>query len=173
MRRYYSHRITKRERAAVDTLYAPRRFRENERNAFSHSQQCDQFFSAISKEPGGVAHQSCRCWCHGATNLHASAEPEYDFTPPPEYANSADLAFANVVTTGKEFAAYSEKSYLDTLVEPPPFELFETFAPEYESDSGYTSQLNADQFPNRSRRELSLNKCDTCGDKLADCECVE
>ncbi len=28
MRRYYSHRITKRERAAVDTLYAPRRFRE-------------------------------------------------------------------------------------------------------------------------------------------------
>ena len=94
MGRYYGHRVTKRERAAVNTLYAPPRvFTQNERNAFSHSIQCDQFFSVKSNTIGGVEHLKCLCWCHRALTLYGQPEPEYDLTPPPEYANSADLAF--------------------------------------------------------------------------------
>ena len=66
----------------------------NPRDLFSHSVQCDDFLSTISPKVGGVEHIKCRCWCHNALDLFATSEPEYDLTPPPEYANSADAAFA-------------------------------------------------------------------------------
>lgn len=184
-RRYYGrHRINKREQTALNVLYAPslptattsRRFRENERNAFSHSIECDTFFSVINKEPGGILHTSCKCWCHGAANFRASAEPEYDFTPPPEYINSADLAF-----TGEQVDVGTTHSMLDLnqTAAGPGSSVFNDFAPEWEPDSSdfntqpTPSEASATQFPNRSRRELSVNKCDTCGDTLTACECVE
>ena len=163
MGRYYGHRITKRERAAVNTLYAPRIFTRNECNAFSHSAQCDQFFSVKSDTIGGVEHVRCLCWCHRAITLYGQPEPEYDLSPPPEYANSADLAFLE-----------TEPARMGKPVTLSDCEIFA-------SDSAAMEQplydpilpLQSDRFPSRSHQELAKGKCDTCGDALVACECVE
>ena len=192
MARYYGHRITKREREAVRRLYAPRiPIFENPRHVFSHSEQCDKLFSGpVITHPGLSSfsvltpntpfavlanipsakqeHTHCRCWCHNAQSLFATPEPEYDLTPPPEYENSADRAFTGIITTGEEFAAYSENSYLDTIVKP---------SPSLSTSSGNDVTLPVSEHAGSSVTEPklyeSIGKCDTCGDFLTVCECVE
>ncbi len=151
---------------------------DNARNAFSHSAQCDEFFSIVSPLLGGVPHMQCACWCHGALTLFAGADgPEYDLTPPPEYATSADLAFVAAQTSGAEIyetqsagSVVAERQLYDLVTLLEPDHLYNDLANSYEST---TAQALAAKHTNRSPRELASNKCDTCGDKLADCECVE
>ena len=129
-------------------------------DAFSHSAQCDGFHSVISPDPGGVKHVSCACWCHSLQTLYASQEPEYDLSPPPEYATSADIyrepynEMVSTIPTSLENlpAIYSDN---DLLQDTNPI---------------LSSPI---KYPNRSRQELTTNKCSTCGDTLSACECVE
>lgn len=164
MARRYQHRITQRERVSLAILYGG-----NRRDAFSHSAQCDAFLSVISSLPGGVAHTGCRCWCHSAQNLFNSPEPEYDLTPPPEYATSADRAFqtSNAALQGVR-SADAERQLYDPVILLEPDRYTELPGGDYALQHNY-----AGQFPNRSRKELATGKCDTCGDALAKCECVE
>lgn len=137
---------------------------ENARNVFSHSPGCDEFFSQRSSEPGGVAHKACLCWCHNAgETLYLSEAPEYDLTPPPEYATSADRLIESEpeyvrATPVESVSAMSADSDVFTDQDAESFDAFETTAAKY---------------PGRSREEIARNRCDTCGDSLAKCECVE
>jgi|SRR6185503_15793135 len=111
------------------------------RDAFTHSAQCDSFYSQPCGDVGGVKHVGCCCWCHGTSDvLSVSPDgPLYDLEPPPEYTNSADV-----------------------YVEPP------LFVPE----SPPSLALSATGPADRSPEEIRANRCSTCGDTLAACECV-
>lgn len=143
---------------------------QNQRDAFSHSLQCDGFLSTLSDIIGGVAHVKCQCWCHNAQHLFATPEPEYDLTPPPEYASSADLAFV-----------LDEPAHVRVGCSNVQPEIIAAELGAIESAVVLDSRLNkieaclysSEQFPNRSPQELTSGKCDTCGDTLKDCECVE
>lgn len=176
MGRYYGRRITKRERAGVELLYsssAPRRQSSySSHNAFSHSEQCDQFFSVITEPwiPGGIQHIKCRCWCHSTQNLFDSPEPEYDFTPPPEYLSSADRAFA-LDEPAHVRVGFSLDS--PTVTSTDCRTIVDKGAVVLDSRLNEIEARLVIQFPGRSPLELASGKCDNCGDKLADCECVE
>lgn len=142
----------------------------NTRDAFSHSEQCDQFFSVVSAIPGGVPHVRCRCWCHSAQHLWDTPEPELDYTPPPEYLTSADRAFIDIakpaVSHDREIELdepepdeYMPDSYVDEPVDPATA----TGGPVPVSRTGYAGW---------SQTELRAGKCGNCGDSLTDCECV-
>lgn len=142
----------------------------NRRDAFSHSGQCDALFSgpAITHPGTGKlvtgfeqSHTACRCWCHNAEHLFESAEPEWDLTPPPEYATSADLAFAG---TGARFGSADTMNHKSPRPGLEPQPIFD--------EPQIDPQLGA-QCAGRSRKELQSGKCDTCGDPLTKCECVE
>lgn len=177
------------------------------RDAFSHSEQCNTFYSFTASGGRGFCglpniwidlfdlppvrqlvnvfkHDKCRCWCHNAEHLFTSPEPEYDFTPPPEYLSSADRAFvldepAHVRVGFSEFSVVPIESALgETDTDDADFSV----TLEWDANSGAglvpAGQLaqpvaSRTGFANWSREELQIGKCGTCGDKLADCECVE
>lgn len=85
-RQYRPYGVTRSEQSGLDKLYG----------AFSHSAECDEYFSASAMEsvdidesradtliagtsrllPGGeVEHKECSCWCHA---------PEFDKDAPPD-----------------------------------------------------------------------------------------
>lgn len=113
-------------------------------------------------------------------------------TPPPEYLSSADRAFAldepahvrvgfsRLIDGGEEFAAYTEHSYLDTFVAADGITgglvVLDSGLNEIAARPGsdiHEGPTNKAGFSKWSRKELTSGKCDTCGDKLADCGCVE
>ena len=65
------------DRNTTSAIRRPQR-NANERDAFSHSAQCDAEFSKFDDVPGGAPHPSiCQCWCH-VKEFDKDAEPEYD-----------------------------------------------------------------------------------------------
>lgn len=161
----------------------------NHYDAFSHSIQCDEFLSIPSPLIGGVVHVKCQCWCHNTEYLFSSPEPEYDLSPPPEYANSADLAFvldepahvrvgfssASLAFSDSVFSdsVFSERAATDRGAVVLDSRLNEIEARPIGSIDIFTGPANKAGFTNWSRQELRSGKCETCGDALADCECVE
>lgn len=164
----------------------------NYRDAFSHSEQCDKFSSVISLQIGGVEHSGCQCWCHNAQHLFATPEPEYDFSPPPEYLSSADRAFildepAHVRVGFSQITNVPSAADIEALEAGPIIrtsnrevglarETNQVQTSPFGQLPGidiYEGPANKAGFSKWSRKELTLGKCETCGDKLADCECVE
>lgn len=150
-----------------------------ERTAFNHSATCDGFFSMSSPLPGGVEHRGCLCWCHGDTGpLFTDATgPEYDLTPPPEYATSADVYGENENdnTTKEDSDPFSDNSNNSAYISNPCSYSDYSFShmAKGETERAATEKDSAAQNGNRSREELQRDRCDTCGDSLKVCECVE
>ena len=173
--------------------YIPRFHKNvNARDAFSHSVECDNIFIIVTNEPGGVAHVGCRCWCHNTQDLYVEPDGlEYDVTPPPEYANSADIYAASLlkwehpVNTPYPIGKERPDSNVEGNGKAAPLQDNEHISISQESavvDNHYSFTSDSlscletsveKQFPNRSPHEVATGKCDTCGDKLAVCECVE
>lgn len=145
-------------RRASGLTYWQRRRRRNERDAFSHSLQCDDYFSIADPAPGGVAHHNCRCWCHSALALQVAPEVGFDLSVPEEYATSADAPFINAAPAPPPPSMY----------DPPPSVVDDLEWLELDQDP----VLPEVEFKDRSRNELLSGRCDTCGDLLKNCECV-
>lgn len=171
----------------------------NNHDAFSHSEQCDQFFSGPAVTHPGTGclvsgfeqkHEKCRCWCHNAEYLFSSPEPEYDFSPPPEYLSSADRAFFTDepahVRVGFSYtgdlafsnSAFSNSAFGDSVATDRGAVVLDSRLNEIEarptgSVDIHEGPANKAGFSKWSRGELASGKCDICSDKLADCECVE
>ena len=133
-----------------------------------------------------MPHVNCHCWCHSNTQdlLVSPKGPEYDLTPPPEFANSADAAFIEDGTLADrslstKSAFIEEPEYLKNEMVPENTASMESVSPFLTDDALFSDQdfsknaPPAASYANRSPGELARNKCDTCGDKLAVCECVE
>lgn len=145
----------------------------NTQDAFSHSEQCDSFFSIPSPIVGGVPHKACRCWCHGSVDLYATPDgPEIDLTPPPEYLTSADRPFLNVEP------AHVRDAGRIALTEPEPEPGIPAYATSYlnavtDAVATIAPPVSRTGYSAWSRDELVIGKCNNCGDPLAACECVE
>ncbi len=177
---------------------SPRFSSFNYRDAFSHSEQCD---SVLSLTPAGgrkfcservtwvdrfdwtapvkqltdlFKHKNCRCWCHGA--LDNLIDPNADYALPEEYITSADRAFmldeaAGVGVELTEFGAVprteAEDQGYGVTLDPDSAEWI--FEPEAEP----VLIASRTGFSNWAPDEFRRGKCSNCGDRFADCECVE
>lgn len=140
-------------------------------------------FKPIRQLVGLFKHKNCRCWCHQAVQLYTSSEPEYDLTPPPEYLSSADRAFTLdepvYVRVGfSEIDAVAEPlelgdSEVDGVEAGEFLRVVDASTPEGIDGVRTSIPSNKAGFANWSAVELKTGKCELCGDKLADCECVE
>ena len=128
-------------------------------------------------------HKSCRCWCHGAVNLF---DPSADYALPEEYITSADRAFMldETARDSVEFEKFGVVMDSEPGLGEPDSYGAETVSSLEWLDTGPGAELmelepltqptaSRTGFTDWSREELQRGKCLVCGDKLADCECVE
>lgn len=182
---------------------SPRFTSFNYRDAFSHSETCDAILSlgpGSAKRFCGLAytigidsvdlpaipqsftvdlfkHKGCRCWCHTAGEY--LYDPTADSALPEEYLTSADRAFILDEPAGVkiEFQEFSVPGAQLPETEPDLGEFGFDYA---EDDAGGPVRgmlagpvASRTGFVGWSREELQRGKCGNCGDRLADCECVE
>ena len=103
-------------------------------------------------------------------SLQMSPELEYDLTPPPEYANSADIYEADPELEAERNRERYAGREPDIFAEPEPEDLS---GYEWLETAGPDTPPPDPRYLGRSRQELANGKCGTCGDQLVKCECVE